>query len=37
MSEFRLAPFGIGLLCIYWPPYQRMAGKLLEGEAILIF
>jgi len=34
MKTFKKAPFGIGLLCIHWPPYQRMARKLKNEEAI---
>ena len=34
MYFFKIAPFGIGLLCRYWPPYQRMARRLVNDEAI---
>jgi len=34
MRNLALAPFGIGLLRIYWKPYQRMARKLASDEAI---
>ncbi len=34
INSLKIAPFGIGLLCIYWPPYQRMARKLASDEAI---
>lgn len=36
MNTIKFAPFGIGLLCIYWPPYQRMARKLVSDEFIQV-
>jgi hypothetical protein len=34
MRNLILVPMGVGLLRIYWPPYQRMARKLANEEAI---